>query len=275
MKYTQNELLEVLKNPRYTPIRPLPSQFYPYSSRYIKEPWDTLYIRPFEVAELSLISKAAVLKDKSLLVRALDLVITQDANTLTIGDFYYLLMWLRLTSFPKRPLVVSWKCSESYLIHKETKQIIFNDETFVQPEDISEYDLLPCGNDNSLQVHMTDVNIISLPDPEDPTESKWEDLPPGFDFPRAKHLQQIDAFLEDPATNMLVGSIQWIEGETLAEKYAKLLKSPDGGMEIFDTAMVLNEKINHGIGESCTIACLGCRKKNLYEVTLTPFSFFL
>jgi len=262
MVYDEKGLKGVLTNPVFQDIGNLPSNFYPYT---FKE----LYIRPFTVQELRLISKAAVLNEMQHVVRAVDLCITQDANDLTIGDFYYVLMWLKIHSTPKSPYVVEWHCPELVYRNIETGNLIFNDNNFKAPEgdDAKLYKLEPCGCHNTELVHITDIDIIQLP------EEGWEGLPEGFDFPRARILQEVREALKDPELRFIVGPAQWIKtGTTLAEKIKFLESQAD--LDMFDTASGLNDLISHGIRETTTLHCRNCRASHPYEIQLEPYNFF-
>lgn len=265
MKYTDAQLQEVLKDPRYSDIGALPSQNRGY-------PWKTLYIRPFGLAEFKLVSKAAMLKDMSHMIRAVDLVITQDAAELTIGDFYYVMMWLRIHSLPKTPLVVTWECTAQVLRHKETGQIIYNDENFQTPDDLTLYETVDCDRMNTESLHMVNLEIISLDDvPEDGTPDPFA-LPAGFDFPRAKHIQSIREALNDPETTLMVPAAQWVAGNTLVDKFKRLEQAD--GMELFATGQALVDRMDHGLRETTTLCCANCRVKVPFEVDVNPMSFF-
>lgn len=259
MKYNDNQLVAVLQDSRYQNIGALPSQFHGYE-------WNELFIRPFSVSDYGLISKAAVLGEMSHMVRAVDLVTTQDAADLTIGDFYYILMWLRVHSMPKTPLTVEWECGEQVLRHKETNEVIPNNADYEEPEDRSEYVLEPCDTLNTESIHMVNIDIISLDE-----EKENVVLPPGFDFPRARHIEGIAAALKDPETAMLVSAAQWFAGKTLADRFAAMRA---GTMDDFDMAMALNEKYEHGVREITTLHCRRCRHEEPYIVNMTPLTFF-
>lgn len=263
MKYDEAGLREVLNDSRYQDIGNLPSNFFPYD-------YKQMHIRPFTVNELKLVSKAATLKEMSHLIRAIDLVTTVDASNLTIGDFYYILMWLRIHSMPKTPYVIEWHCHEGVLTHKEDKTIILNDMTFKVPENEEDYTVEDCGTHNSEVIHMTNVDIVCI---EDDFEGLPNDGPLEFDFPRARHLQGIQEALQDPELNLLVGPAQWIkDGDTIEEKISILGTQSD--LQVFDDAAALNEHIVHGIRETSTLTCRSCLKKNQHTLILDALSFF-
>lgn len=264
MKCNDLQMQAILQDSRYQDIGALPSQCRGYD-------WDTLLIRPLELPEFMLASKAAMLKEMSHMIRAVDLVINRDASELTIGDFYYILMWLRIHSMPKTPLVVTWDCNSQVLRHKETGQIIYNDETYQHPENLADYESVDCDRMNTESLHMVNLEIISLDDV--PTEGEDpQALPKGFDFPRAKHIDGIRTMLNDPERVLIVPAAQWVEGATMVDKFERL-KKPDG-VDMLSTAMALVDTMQHGIRETTTLTCAHCRAKVPFEVEVNPMSFF-
>lgn len=260
MKYTEVGLANLLKDSRFQDIGALPSQFLGYS-------WKQLYIRPFNVADFRLIGKASALDDMGHMLRAIDLVITQPASELTIGDFYYIMMWLRVHSLPKTPLVVTWSCTSKFLQHKETGQIIFNDETYVVPTDPENYNTVDCNTENTESLHMVHMDIMSLEDDTPP-------VPEGFDFPRAVHIQPLRDALRDPELVMMAPGIQWMEGATFQDRITSLFKDTENGLDRLHTAMALNTTYEHGVREIATTSCRTCRIKQQHILNMTPTSFF-
>lgn len=262
MKYDEKGMKQLLTNPVFQSIGNLPTNYFPY-------PFKELYIRPLTVHELRLISKAATLDEMQHVVRAVDLCISEEAGSLSIGDFYYVLMWLKIHSTPKTPYVVEWHCSEQVYRHKETGSLIFNDASFKAPEGdaLKEYEVIPCGCHNSELIHMTVLDIVQLP------EDDWSGLPEGFDFPRASMIQEVRDALKDPELRYIAGPAQWVgKGTTLAEKIAFLESQSD--LDMFDTASGLNELLTHGIKETTTLHCRNCRVSYPYEIQLEPYNFF-
>ena len=264
MRCDKEQLKAILADSRYIDIGNLPSNFLPYKSG--PDAFDKLYIRPFTVQELKLVSMAAALKEMKHLIRAVDMVISAPAEWLSIGDFYYVLMWLRIHSFPKTPLVVSWTCQEKVLTNKKDGSFFFNDgSTIPEDADLSEYEFRECGTHNSELIHMSDIEIITLDD-------DFEPLLPGFDFPRASHIEDIRAAVENPETRFLASAAQWVAGATFKERLATLEAQMD--LDMFDTASILNERADHGVKEHMTIMCRHCRYGQPYTVTIDALSFF-
>ncbi len=263
MQYSQEQLVEALKDPAWVNIGNLPSNFYPYD-------FDSLYIKPFTVKNLRLLSQSIVTKDITHQIRAVDLVITQDVNKLSIGDYYYVLEWLKINSATKTPLAVEWHCGEQRLKNKETGEYVSNDPktlTEVAPNLVaSDYILEPCGCHNTELIYMTNLEILQLP------EEGWEGLPEGFDFPRVAQLKDIQDALATPELNMLVGPAQWVAGPTLAAKIELLEAQPN--LDMFITAQALDDTIVHGLKQTTTLHCRKCRAEHEYIVNIDSLSFF-
>lgn len=265
MKYNEADLKAILSDSRYSDMGNLPSNFFPY-------PGETkIFARPFEIPELRLLSRAATLGDNNHMLRAIDLVITLDAGSLTIGDMFYVMMWLRIQSMPKRPYVISWDCGEVVIVNKESGQWLMNDDKFKMPEDEENYEARPCDTANSEIIHQTQIEIISLPDDFGglPKDSAIE-----YDFPRARLYQNIQESLLDPGLKLLTAAAQWVKiGETIEEKLAVL--ETQGNLDCFDEAEKLNQSVIHGIGESTMLECRKCRKRLPHQLKLDALSFFL
>ena len=253
----------LLLDPDWVDIGNLPSNFYPYT-------FGSLLIRPFQVKHLRLLSKAVVSKTFDFQLQAVDTVISQSVYELSIGDYFYVLEWLKIHSTTKTPLAVEWHCQEQRLKHKTTGEYILNTEQALKeaeatakPED---YVLEPCVTHNTEMLHMVNLEILQLP------EEGWDGLPEGFDFPRAAMLQEIREALLDPELNMIVGPASWVAGATLADKITSLESQPN--LDMFMTAQALNDTIVHGLKQTSRLHCRTCSADHLYVVKVDSLSFF-
>lgn len=265
MQYNQNQLQAVLADSRYVDIGNLPSNFYPYD-------FGKLYARPFAFNELLLVGRAAAEQDITHLIRAVDTVITEDVNEITIGDFFYLLLWLKTYSTPKQPKVIPWECDDTILKDKETGEAVLNEPGTTLPEGktLEDYDVEPCGTSNSEIIHISTVDIIMLP------EEGWEGLPEGFDFPRTRLLPEINEIKQDPIKaaeyRYVLSAVKWVAGKTLKDKIKVLEQQPD--LSLFEQAKALDDTVSHGIKETCTLTCRKCRAQRNAVITLDALTFF-
>lgn len=258
MKCTDEQILQLSKNSDYHDLGTLPSMGIPYGGDF------KLYIRTFKLKDLRLLSKAVELNDASHLLRAVDNVISIAVEELTIGDFFYVMLWLRLYSMPKSPYIVEWKCDQPYFTHKETKlPLFYTAETWPTVTQLkTEYDVEPCNTENTTTVHQANVEVITL--------DEATVLPPGFDFPRMScYIDRAEA-LKDPELSMLAPAIQWFPGATWSEKVAYA----ETNVDQISLALDLNKKIVHGIKEQVKFNCRQCRIEHTTKIELNALSFF-
>ena len=259
MKCTAEQILAMTQDSSYHDLGTLPSNGIPYGQRNLQ-----IFIRPFQLAELRLLSRAVDLDEASHLLRAVDNCISLPVEELTIGDFFYVLLWLRLYSMPKSPYIVEWKCNQPYFTHKETKKPLFyTEEDWPTVEQLkADYNVEPCETENTSIVHDTSVDIISLPDDFE--------LPQGFDFPRMACYEERSKAMRDPEWSQLAPAIQWLPGLTWAEKVEYASHSP----EVIGEALDLNRRISFGISEEATFNCRRCRVEHTTKLRLDALSFF-
>jgi hypothetical protein len=79
----------------------LPSNFIFYN-------FDSVSVRFLKVRDLVSINHATLKSDLTLLIDALNGTINQDIRDLTVQDFFYLIYWHRMYSYPSNPYTVPW-----------------------------------------------------------------------------------------------------------------------------------------------------------------------
>lgn len=279
MQCSAQDLEKIAADSNYHDLGALPSNGHPYKGRM-----DKLFIRPFKLPELRLVSRAADLNDITHLIRAVDNCISYPVNDLTIGDFYYILLWLRLYSTPKTPYILNWHCHQPYFVHKETrKPLMYNKETIWPSEEVllNQYEVSDCDTPNSSTVHQTDVEIVSLPE-------EFDELPQGFDFPRVSILAELTLDSGNPEMSYLVPGIQWIDPNlgyaALAERGVAVTRpysdwelkvlAADHNAELFYDGLEINKKVLHGISESAHFFCTKCQVRHDQKLILNALTFF-
>ena len=262
MKVTAAQLEAISKDSTWTNIGALPSQFIPYKNRGDKS-MEVLYVKPLSIAELLLISKTASLGNINHMLRAVDNCITHDVMDLTIGDFYYVLLWLRTYSTTKTPYVVEWFCDQPIFQHNETKQFLLYDNKDWPTMDVlsQQYTSSPCNTQNTSSVHAGDPEVLCLDDDLV--------LPEGFDFPRVAIMEDMNKAISDPEQQFLVPAVQWLVGNTWQEK----LESAKDLNRFYD-AIELNKVITHGVKETVKVTCLRCRVSHDQPLVLNAAGFF-
>lgn len=271
MNYTEDQLREkVLSDPRFAEMGALPSHFHPYD-------WKKLYARPFERAELQLLSRAIATGELANVLRAVDIVISEDVLDLTTYDFYYVMLWLRSVSMPKAPYTVSWDCNTLVLTNPENNEFIFGDRSNI-PESEEEQrkytEFRPCGFSNTSVVHHTKVELICLPDPDDAGKEGYVPfvpLPEGWDFPRVRTMVEEEEYAADPDFVMILKSLRWMKGNTFKEK---LDRFDSMGLDVIQQAKEIIEGYEHGYAEEMSFLCGRCRTKHERTVQVDALSFF-
>lgn len=273
MKCTEEQLEDLKKDTRYRDIGVLPSQFIPYGALHLDKLGEAysdvprterLYIRPFDLADFKLLSQAIELKRYSYLIRAIDNAISYPAEWLTIGDFYYVLAWLRIYSMPKRPYTFEWKCEMPYYRHKKTRAPLnYAMPTWPSQEELeSDYEATPCNTENVSITEWTDLQTNML--------AEDLELPAGFDFPRVNIYEDSQVSLQDPEMAQLVPGVQWVAGVTWKDK----LQRANEDFEAFQVGLDLNDAVDHGIVENVAFSCRQCRIRHIQPLALSAFSFF-
>lgn len=263
MILTEAQLHELHTDPNWQDIGNLPSNFYPYKD------FGKLLIRPFNVTHLMLLSKAVVTKDLTYQLQAVDKVISQDVMDITIGDYYYILEWLKLHSTTDSPIVAEWHCPHFRSRNKETGEYIPNSSAGLELAatlKASDYDLVPCGTHNTETLYQVNLNVLQLP------ENDWPGLPEGFDFPRVKQLIDIREATKNPELSMLVSAAQWVAGSTFDDKLATLVAQ--NNLDMFMQAQAINDTVVHGISKTATLHCRTCGAEHPHTLTLDTISFF-
>lgn len=261
MKCTPEQFEAIANDSTFHDLGTLPSQGIPYKGRMEK-----FFIRPFRLPELRLLSKAVEIQELGPLIRAVDAVISHDVMDLTIGDFYYVLLWLRMYSMPDTPQIIEWYCDQPYYTHNETKAaLLYSMETWPTAEVMDEqYSAVSCDTHNTSVVHIPTVEILSL-------EEDFV-LDPDFDFPRVAILESLNSALLDTEISMLAPAIQWMKGTTWEEKIATL--EADTSLALFGKALKINKTVLHGINEQVTFSCRRCRVEHTTTLKLNAASFF-
>jgi hypothetical protein len=240
---------DITQDVRFSDIGNLPSNFIPYNNEY-----KALNIRQFLVAELKLLSRAAFTKNVAHTIKAIDQTIDVPVNKLSIGDFYFILMWHKLHSFPKTPLSVSWDCRSKVLVDADGR---------ISKEGTHE---VVCDHPNAQLIHQSDIDILDL-------DEFTGFNSPELDFPRVALLPELLELSTNPDYAFLINSVQWIKaGDTLVEKFAYLEAQNDIGL--YEEAENANRTVIHGVNEIITLKCTRCGSNHKKKLVVDPVNFF-
>jgi hypothetical protein len=252
----------------------IPSWLYPYS-------FNSLTIKNFGMKQLALVSKCLVTKDIDYMVQAIGQTIDQPIQDLTIGDFFFLMAWQRVNSYPTSPILAEWTCEGTlYKVpdmepmswdalqalanawdqsSEEKRQHLLDPANLLVEE-------IECGNECSEPVALSDFPLIKLP-------TTKPELDPRLDYPRVGILKTLLEALSDPETALLASAVQWIKaGNTIQDKIGILSDEPD--LTLFDLAAQANAEYTHGISEIFVKTCPKCYTGHNMLLKIEPSLFF-
>lgn len=208
------DIPEAIKEERlaaqFRTIDGLPSNYHYYDFKELR-------VRPFVWVDVRDLGIARANNNMRYLLEVVGRCISVPLRVLTVGDFIYICYWLRLNSYPKSPVVVTWGCRY-------------------------------CEHENLTKIHTRSVKIIEL-------EEKL-DLDPRVEIPRmATYLEYMHAVKDQPLE--LVGLLDvamWVKADTLAEKLQIMDESPD--LDLFETARATKLEVGiHGVADSIEAEC--------------------
>lgn len=252
----------------------LPSRFHPYT-------FDSLTITNFGMKQLALVSKCLVTKDINYMIEAVGQTIDRPISDITIGDFFFLMAWQRVYSYPTSPIVASWVCEGTlYKIHdmepmswtalqaladaweraKEDQRVHLLDPSAQLVEEIE------CGNECNENTSLSDFPLIQLPIDCPILDSR-------LDWPRTNVLKSLLEALTDPETALLASAVQWVkDGNTIQDKITILSDEQD--LTLFDLAAQANADFTHGISEIFVKTCPKCGTGHNMLLKIEPSLFF-
>lgn len=247
---------------RYVDIGDLPTGFAPYD-------FDRLYIREFSVAELKLLYQGMHSRVRPIehTFRAIQRCISAPVLSLTDGDLEFVMAWLRMHSYPKAPLQVTWTCRQSNLVYPNRD---FYKGPTPSSRDIKMKGLVEetCNTNNVNIVNKFGTRLNTL---------KSDDLHVDFDdlaMPTADTLSDFFQAVEDePHNRHMLECARWVKmGSTLKQKMARLLKQPD--MEMYENILECMRRFQHGVEDYMELQCRECNYTWSHENKPKLLSFF-
>jgi hypothetical protein len=154
------------------------------------------------------------------IIKVIDKCIDQPIEKITLGDFTYICYWLRLNSYSKSPLVVTWHCG-----HKD------------------------CNCTNSSRVLKSDLRIIIIDDIIEP--KSYLEIPTIRNY-----IDYLELLNKEPNRKQILDSALWLRADTMQDKLALLKQQPN--LDWYEDARALSVSVgNHGVDEYINVACLG------------------
>ena len=261
---------EIYNDHRFIDIGDLPTGFGPYTET---GKFKRLMCRPFCVRELSLLYMGQKGGADGLehVIRAVNMAVSCDVRHLTDGDFEYVMMWLRLNSYPQAPSLVTWICKRLTVIETEGRAFYTaSDALKLSTQDLKLKGLVRevCNAENNEIVHNANTIIHTFED--DDIEMVYDDL----DFPRISTLLEFHQLREEsPELELTASMARWIkEGDTLKEKIVLFESAPD--LNQYRRILECKVRYKHGISEDMKLRCRTCGNNVEHSATPDPLTFF-
>jgi hypothetical protein len=233
----------------------LPSNFYFY-------PFDTLSIRPFELAELKKIWRAYTQKEFKAIVEAINACIDQDAQLLTEDDFRFLMYWQRTNSYKSSTYTVPLECKDKAHIKRVergeldpetliTKQLVKSSTVDIQElnTDAVNAFILKVHADYGIYLYPTTVGDIV-------TAMDTRDLDPEEDF-----------------MMKYASCVSRVHGDTLSKRIA-LLESARLPPQFMEDVEFFTDLAAHGVKETTNFKCKVCGVEQSAELRVSAVTFF-
>lgn len=227
---------------------PVPSMFEisDISSGFHMYDFDKIKMRGFLLDELMLLAKAHANKDASFVVQAVNNVLDVDVNILTIPDFYNMLYWLRIESYPKTPLYMPWKCDE--VVDTTTNRV--------------------CNTENFDRLSKVSIQVKYLKE----CEGYDQPLPPGIDYPRVPVYVSLSEKEKDDPLHEIYKVAMWVaEGTTIDEKM-RVLRSQKT-LELYENALMVANRLQYGVREAVNVNCKECGASRYYILSISAATF--
>lgn len=276
----------------------LPSMGFPYGG----PEFNYVNIRPLRWGQLELLARAAEQDAVEPVIQAVGQCISQPVNQLTIPDFYYLLYWLRINSYPASPLYMPWRCDEPIADDSEEGFHLCNHENLspLTKADVQIVDLEELGFTGQLPEGLDWPRVSLLPqlfrisrlqqyesEVEDAQEFLQEitataDSPKDIaqarsDLQKARiKLKALKESLKDPSFPQninpgLVEVLSWTGTGTLAERNEYMLAQPD--LSLFEAARQAADKWVYGVKEGVQVKCKECGASRLFTIAVDVPTF--
>ena len=161
--------------------------------------FDSITIRPFEITDLARLARAIKRKDIVMINDVLDCVVDVDLRDLWMGDYRYIMYWLRINSLTKIPYTLNWT---SFYGNRNTTQVTQTDLQFsmltdsLSPEQWQHYQALGLTYPNVRDSEEWITTQVKLSE-----DDRWI-------YERAQYVDGIDIFdkirrLSDPRRHCL------------------------------------------------------------------------
>ena len=243
---------------RYTLLNDLPSSYFEYSFK-------DLWVRPFTPNEARLIHMGRMSENLTYVISAVAACLSRPLDSLLIEDFEFCMYWLRMHSYPTKPFIITWECTNRLNSEDEEDEIIcgFNNHTTVK-------------NTNLIVDKMVD-KVILPPGLAYPTMGIYAEL---WAIRKKISMLELAGQIDSDEYAEIIGDIylmhlaQWIkEGTTMEDKVNILKGSPSLAYQE-DLEQKIKEIPEFGVSEYLNVLCAKCGGEMRRRLELDYLTFF-
>lgn len=249
---------------RYISIGALPS------NGNVSYSFKDVSVRPFELGDLTPLFTAIQQSNIYNLIKTLQHCVDVDIEQLTDGDLLYVMAWIRMFSYPKSSVIVTWKCHHTVIEDHKNKIVLDPRIKSWSNSRLKDrgYKHAKCLRKNT--VPLTDVSIKQYRLPE------GIQLPDGFDFPRVSTLIDFDENYDGTKQELLAKKARWVShGTTLEEKIKWLNRyTRKNGLSILADITSFEKRYFHGVKDVIRLDCMRCDSKDSVERIPNVIKFF-
>lgn len=272
----------------------LVSSGFPYGGR------NWMMIRPLEWDEVEIIAQGSEQDSVQLTMRAVDRCIDIPVEMLTIPDFYQVLYWLRVQSYPDLPFTMGWECDEpvpgqgpevycgyentsplghTNLVATELVELGFEDGMMDPRLDWPRTYLLPeihALQRRSAYESALEVAEIALRDatlsPEQRRQANTEYVLLQNRKRKSENYLQKVCNTPDILTPELTQVLRWVKaGTTFAQKRDYMRST--GNLDLHQKALHMERNFDFGIHESVNVNCGKCGASRGFRLVVDVTSF--
>jgi len=249
-------------------------------SKFIFYQFKTISIRRLRLPELKKLHRATVISDFKTLAEAVGQTIDRPVFDLTLGDFWFILYWLRLNSYSRAPYIVNYQCSNPEHINLTQDDVVLKDNSFTKLKEAPTLD--PKTLSNSVIINQNSLEEITLDEPTiEPFLLDFHKRTNLYLFPMivgdhaiVRKLIQDDKL--DPDLDYMykyATSISPKHHGSLAERAALLEASDISPDDLYDIE-VFQAMVNHGVNEKFVVTCKECKAVKTVTQSIDALAFF-
>jgi hypothetical protein len=226
-------------------------------SQYLLYDWpEKLRIRSLRLEDVETLIAAANQDSEFLVADTVGRCINMPVGDLTIGDYYFILYWLRLNSYTKNPTLINWSCPTCMERERVLRDLPYGYTwTLVERQEFKRVSQLVGNKPKILPLQAADL----------------VDLPDVVSLPRVRHriemLDWITATKPSPERLQTAEYAMYLKGESFTDRLNFLLSTDD--LSLYETAMAARIRLSeHGPSEIANVKCSIQECGAEYEVPL-------